>query len=59
MRVLLLVALNHFILWLADHQRSRQFFVRDGTAWTHYSGCLLLARCNFIGLCMVLLLGYF
>ena len=33
MRVLLLVALNHFILWLTDHQRSRQFFVRDGTAW--------------------------
>ena len=36
---LLLVALNHFILWLADHQRSTpaaelQFFVRDGTAWT-------------------------
>lgn len=37
---LLLVALNHFILWLADHQRStpaaelRFFFVRDGTAWT-------------------------
>ena len=31
---LLLVALNHFILWLADHQRSTpcsklQFFVRD------------------------------
>ena len=36
---LLLVALNHFILWLADHQRSTpaaelRFFVRDGTAWT-------------------------
>ena len=31
------VALNHFILWLADHQRSTpaaelRFFVRDGTA---------------------------
>ena len=36
---LLLVALNHFILWLADHQRSTpaaklRSFVRDGTAWT-------------------------
>ena len=34
---LLLLALNHFILWLADHQRSTpaaelRFFVRDGTA---------------------------
>ena len=27
------VALNRFALGLMDHQRSRQFFVRDGTAW--------------------------
>ena len=34
---LLLVARNHFILWLADHQRSRQqrsCILRYATAWT-------------------------
>ena len=34
---LLLVARNHFILWLADHQRSRQqqsCGLRYATAWT-------------------------
>ena len=31
---LLPVALNRFALRLTDHQRSRQYFVRDGTALT-------------------------
>ena len=34
---LLLVARNHFILWMADHQRSRQqqsCVLRYATAWT-------------------------
>ena len=35
------VALNRFALGLTDHQRSRQFFVRDGTA--------LLEGCCFCG----------
>ena len=35
------VALNRFALGLTDHQRSRQFFVRDGTA--------LLEDCCFCG----------
>ena len=37
---LLLVARNHFILWLADHQRSRQqqsCGLRYATAWTKMS----------------------
>ena len=31
---LLPVALNRFAIRLTDHQRSRQYFVRDGTAWS-------------------------
>ena len=37
---LLLVARNHFILWLADHQRSRQqrsCILRYATAWIHFA----------------------
>ncbi len=47
---LLLVALNHFILWLADHQRSRQqrsCGLRYATAWTRITYGLLGACCAF------------
>ena len=47
MRVLLLVALNHFVLWLADHQRSMPVFCAgwdrmgkggDNMGWACYNG---------------------
>ena len=49
---LLLVALNHFILWLADHQRSTpaaelQFLCGDEPAFTQGFAKGLLARCFF------------
>ena len=47
---LLLVARNHFILWLADHQRSRQqqsCGLRYATAWTRITYGLLGACCAF------------
>ena len=47
---LLLVARNHFILWLADHQRSRQqrscdFLCGDEPAFTQGLGYGLPGRC--------------
>ena len=50
---LLLVALNHFILWMADHQRStpaaelRFFLCGDEPAFTQGFAKGLLARCFF------------
>ena len=53
---LLLVALNHFILWLADHQRSTpaaelRFFVRDEPhGHTIQDVCCLLDACCLLEL---------
>ena len=55
---LLLVARNHFILWLADHQRSRQqqsCVLRYATAWTRIADdCMLLARYLLLTACSLL-----
>ena len=57
---LLLVALNHFILWLADHQRSTpaaelRFFVRDEPhGHTIQDVCCLLDAEGMLARCMLL-----
>ena len=55
---LLLVARNHFILWLADHQRSRQqrsCILRYATAWIRIADdYMLLARCLLLAYCLLI-----
>ncbi len=64
MRVLLLVALNHFILWLADHQRSMPVFCagwdRMDTLFRMFAACSMqLHRLVYgaaIGLFLILII---
>ena len=60
MRVLLLVALNHFILWLADNQRSMPVFCagwdRMDTLFRMFAACSMLKGCLLDACCLLELL---
>ena len=57
---LLLVALNHFILWLADHQRSTPVFCagwdRMDTLFRMFAACSMLKGCLLDACCLLELL---
>ena len=57
---LLLVALNHFILWLADHQRSTPVFLcgmnRMDTRFRMFAACSMLKGCLLDACCLLELL---